>query len=390
MESGGNVYRFLIFYFAAYGGAHLYFYSKLKKGFQLSRRAALTISIYLLIIFLSPLIARNLDSSGLEILPELLSSAGYLWMGLLFLFVTAAAFIDTINCIVSTTRSLSKKTKRTLISPRSLLVASAVYATLIGIYGYFEAKNIRTEHLAIKSSRIPPGVTRVRIVQLSDVHIGQIVREARIKDILEKVEAAGPDILVSTGDLVDGHQRHFRGIEKLFLEVRSKLGKYAIMGNHEYYVGIEKSIAFTKESGFKVLQDENFELGGLISITGIDDSRNSVERTAHAVMEKKLLQAVPNGVFRILLKHRPIVEKDSEGRFDLQLSGHTHKGQIFPFNFLTWLSFPVKTGLTNLAGGGHLYVSRGTGVWGPPIRFLAPPEITIIDLMPEATINIKN
>jgi predicted MPP superfamily phosphohydrolase len=208
--------------------------------------------------------------------------------------------------------------------------------------------------------------------------------------ILKLVRAAEPDILVSTGDLVDGHQKHFSGIEKYFLEVRPRLGKFAIMGNHEYYVGIEKSIAFTKESGFKVLMDENFELGGLISITGIDDSQNSVERTALSALEKKLLQAAPSGVFRLILKHRPIVEKESEGKFDLQLSGHVHKGQIFPFNFLTWLSFPVKTGLTRLKGGGWLYVSRGTGVWGPPIRFLAPPEVTIIDLMPESAINIKN
>jgi len=390
MKSGGNVYRFLIFYFVAYGGAHLYFYLKLKRALHPSRKWNLIISIYLLTIFLSPVIARNLESSGLDSIQELLSSAGYLWMGLLFLFVTAAAFIDTINCIVSLVRSLAKKAERTTISPKALFLASAAYAALIGIYGYFEARDIRTEHLAIKSNRIPPGVSRVRIVQLSDVHIGQVVREARIKDILKLVRAAEPDILVSTGDLVDGHQKHFSGIEKLFLEVRPRLGKFAIMGNHEYYVGIEKSIAFTKESGFKVLLDENFELGGLISITGIDDSRNREERTAHAALEKKLLQAAPSGIFRLLLKHRPIVEKDSGGKFDLQLSGHTHKGQIFPFNFLTWLSFPVKTGLTRLKEGGWLYVSRGTGVWGPPIRFLAPPEITVIDLVPESAINTKN
>ncbi|HXC93900.1 MAG TPA: hypothetical protein VN652_07815 [Geobacteraceae bacterium] len=145
------MYRFLIFYFVAYGGAHLYFHVKLKRALHPSRKWNLIISIYLLIIFLSPVIARNLESSGLDRIQELLSSAGYLWMGLLFLFVTAAAFIDTINCIVSFVRSLAKKAKRTIISPKALFLASAVYATLIGIYGYFEARDIRTEHLAIKS-----------------------------------------------------------------------------------------------------------------------------------------------------------------------------------------------------------------------------------------------
>jgi predicted MPP superfamily phosphohydrolase len=88
------------------------------------------------------------------------------------------------------------------------------------------------------------------------------------------------------------------------------------------------------------------------------------------------------GRFTILLKHQPLVEKDAPGAFDLQLSGHTHGGQIFPFSLLTRLVFPFHAGNYRLTGGALIHVSRGTGTWGPPVRFLAPPEITIIDLMP--------
>lgn len=374
--------RFLIFYFVAYGGAHLYLFLKLKKAFALSLKKQLIFAPFLATLFFAPLIARKLESSELDRLSEFLSGAGYIWMGLLFLFVTAAAAIDILNLFSS--KSSCK------FSARNLFITSAAYSLAIGIYGYHEAINIVTEQLTIKSSRIPPTAGRIRIVQISDVHVGQIVREERINAIIKIINAASPDILVSTGDLVDGHQKHFAGMDRLFRMVKPRLGKYAILGNHEYYVGIEQSVKFMKDAGFILLQNENFDINGKLNISGVDDSRNKSDRSANAVIEEKLLQAAPKGEFRLLLKHRPVVEISSNGKFDLMLSGHVHKGQIFPFNFFTWLSFPVRTGLTGLNNGSNLYVSRGTGVWGPPIRFLAPPEITVIDLIPEDVSTKKN
>lgn len=374
--------RFLIFYFVVYGGAHLYFLVKFRAAFKGSAKARIVITAIITALFLAPLIARKLESYGFDLLTELFSNSGYLWMGLLFLFVSSAALMDILN--------LAFKRTRLQIPAKVLFLSAAAYSLTIGAYGYHEANNIATEHLTIKSSRIPQSVQRIRIVQISDLHVGQIVREKRIKAITATIKAASPDIVVSTGDLVDGHQRHFSGLEHLFSEVRPRLGKYAILGNHEYYVGIEDSEKFIKNAGFNLLKNENFELGGIICITGVDDSRNKSAQSNNAIIETRLLTSAATDVFRLLLKHRPVVETSSAGRFDLQLSGHVHKGQIFPFNILTWLSFPVRAGLTELKAGGHLYVSRGTGVWGPPIRFLAPPEITVIDLLPEEGITKKN
>lgn len=374
--------RFLIFYFVAYGGAHIYLFIKVNRAFTLSLKSKLLLIPPLTTLFVAPLLARRLEASNLDRLAEILSAGGYLWMGLLFLFVTAAAGIDLVN--------LCCRRAGAGISPKSLFLTAVTYVVIIGTYGYHEARNIVTEYLTIKSSRIPANAGRIRIVQISDVHIGQIVREKRIKAVLDAIRAASPDILVSTGDLVDGHQKHFNGLERLFLQVTPKLGKYAIFGNHEYYVGIAESERFMRNAGFKVLKNENFELGGVLSITGVDDSHNKPDRAANALIEKNLLDSAPKGVFRLLLKHRPVIEKDSADKFDLQLSGHVHKGQIFPFNILTWLSFPVRSGLTILNSGARLYVSRGTGVWGPPIRFLAPPEITVIDLLPQSSSTKKN
>jgi len=374
--------RFLIFYFVVYGGAHLYFLVKFRRAFRSSAKARIVITSSVTALFLAPLIARKLEAYGFDLLAELFSNSGYLWMGLLFLFISSAALLDILN--------LAFKKTRLQLPAQALFLTAAAYSLIIGAYGYHEANNIVTEHLTIKSSRIPQTAQKIRIVQISDLHVGQIVREKRIKAITTAIKAASPDLVVSTGDLVDGHQKHFSGLERLFLEVRPRLGKYAILGNHEYYVGIEDSEKFIKDAGFNLLKNENFELGGIICITGVDDSRNKSARSANALIEGRLLKSAAKDVFRLLLKHRPVVEKESAGRFDLQLSGHVHKGQIFPFNFLTWLSFPVRAGLTELAKGGHLYVSRGTGVWGPPIRFMSPPEITVIDLLPEEGITKKN
>lgn len=374
--------RFLIFYFIAYGGAHLYFLSKLRRAFKVSAKARLLVLPVIVSFFLAPLVARKLESYGLDLLPEVVSNSGYLWMGLLFLFVSAAGLLDILNLLF--TRTHLK------LHPKALFLSAVGYSLIIGSYGYYEALNIVTEQLTIKSSRIPATVARIRIAQISDVHLGQIVREGRLKAILDIVKAAKPDILVSTGDLVDGHQKHFSGLDRFFLEINPRLGKYAILGNHEYYVGIDESEKFMRDAGFNVLKNENFELGGLLNITGVDDSRKKSDRVANALIEGRLLETAPKGAFRLLLKHRPVIEQSSAGKFDLQLSGHVHKGQIFPFNLLTWLSFPVRAGLTTMKSGSQLYVSRGTGVWGPPIRFLAPPEITVIDLVPENGITRKN
>jgi len=381
-QIGDQMSRFLIFYFVVYGGAHLYFLRKLKLAFSISSRARILLISLIATLFLAPLIARQLEPSGFDLLPELLSNSGYLWMGLLFLFISSAALIELVN--VSLCRS------RLRISARALFHTAAAYSLVIGGYGYFEAKNIVTEHVTIKSNRIPQTVNRIRIVQISDLHVGQIVRENRIKAVIAAIRQVSPDIVVSTGDLVDGHQRHFSGLERLFLEVSPRLGKYAVLGNHEYYVGLEDSGIFIKNSGFNLLKNENFELGEVLSITGVDDAQSKSAQRANELIEARLLKSAAAGGFRLLLKHRPVVAKDSAGQFDLQLSGHVHKGQIFPFNVLTWLSFPVRAGLTQLKSGGSLYVSRGTGVWGPPIRFLAAPEITVIDLLPEAGLTKKN
>ena len=167
----------------------------------------------------------------------------------------------------------------------------------------------------------------------------------------------------------------------MLASITPKYGKFAITGNHEYYAGLDQALQFTEKAGFKILRGEALNVENIINIAGVDDPQAKAFSHYKEVSEKALLSGLPREYFTLLLKHRPFVDKDSIGLFDLQLSGHVHRGQIFPFSIVTGLYYKTQSGLNNLPGNSMLYVSRGSGTWGPPIRFLSPPEITVIDLI---------
>jgi hypothetical protein len=171
----------------------------------------------------------------------------------------------------------------------------------------------------------------------------------------------------------------------LLKSIQPRYGKFAVTGNHEFYAGLHESIAFMQDSGFSVLRGQGTTVAGRINIIGMDDPTGLRMGLSRDVAEGQILSLFPRENFTLLLKHQPVVDVTALGRFDLQLSGHTHKGQIFPFSLITRLYFPNHSGHFMLPKQSRLYVNRGTGTWGPPIRFLAPAEITVIDLVHKKT-----
>jgi predicted MPP superfamily phosphohydrolase len=225
-------------------------------------------------------------------------------------------------------------------------------------------------------------------VQISDLHVGLLFRESRLESVLQAVRAADPDILVSTGDLVDGRLSREDVISQLdrmaamIAAVPAKGGKYAVTGNHEYYAGLDQALEFTRKAGFTVLRDQSAALPAGITISGVDDpAGRRGEVPSAATPEKEILRSLSPQQFQLLLKHRPLVADTGHSHFDLQLSGHVHKGQIFPFNLLVGLKFPIPCGTTTTGNGAAIHVSRGSGTWGPPMRLFAPPEVTVIDII---------
>lgn len=363
-----------------YAGLHGYAFMKARSAFAFGPGAGVTLALFMLLMLFMPFIIHSLEKYGFDAAARPAAFAGYTWMGVLFLFCSVAFPIDCYRFAVHAAGSFCKRNVAHIyVSDYRLFMAALIISFSIALYGYFEATNITTERIIIRTPKISERQGSIRIVQISDVHLGLIVREERLKRILSAVKNAGPDILVSTGDLVDGEISRLNGLAAMLQEITPRYGKFAITGNHEFYAGIDQSLNFTKEAGFTILSGS--AALGPITIAGVDDSVAKAFGLSSEVSEKALLQTLPQNTFILLLKHRPLVNKDSTGLFDLQLSGHVHKGQIFPFSILTKFYYPVYAGLETLPGNAHLYVSRGSGTWGPPIRFLAPPEVTIIDLV---------
>jgi hypothetical protein len=269
----------------------------------------------------------------------------------------------------------------TALNPGNKVSFFFAFLLSIGIivYGSFEAKNIRTETITLQTEKLPPEVNGLRIVQISDIHFSVINGVSLARKIVEKIDGLSPDILISTGDLTDRGLNEKERVAGLFEELKTPYGKYAVTGNHEFYTGINEAIEFTEKAGFRMLRNEGIEVAGLVNIVGVDDPAARRFGIDTSASEAEILGKLSNDKLTILLKHRPMISEKSKGLFDLQLSGHLHKGQVFPFSLITSLLFPYHNGLFKLEGHSYIYVSRGTGTWGPPVRFLSPPEITVIE-----------
>ena len=373
---------FLLTFFFLYGGLHLYFFLRLRAAFSLPVGLQITVGPLLLLLLVSPLLVRMAERHGYEAATCLLAYTGYLWMGFIFLFFVVSVCLDLYRLAVFLNERIGHQDLSHLFPPaRIIFLGPLVIAIILNVYGYYEAMSVRTEHLVIKTAKLPAQVEKFRIVQISDLHIGMIVRDGRLKRFLAAVEAAAPDVLVSTGDLVDGQLDNLYEALARLKNVPVKYGKFAVTGNHEFFAGVTRAVEFTEKAGFTVLRGEGVNVAGIVNIAGVDDPAVTRRGEGKQVREAEFLSSLPPGVFTVLLKHQPVADPDAEEKFDLQLSGHTHRGQIFPFNMVTKFVYYYHSGDFYLPDGARLHVSRGTGTWGPPVRLLAPPEITVIDLV---------
>ena len=342
------------------------------------------LGLFMSLMVFVPIMIRQSERFGLEVLARFMSYIGYLWMGLLFIYISLSILIDIYRLAVWLSgRVFRLEISGIMPSAKLSFFLPVVFALAIGVYGYFEAGAVRTEHLVIKTTKMPKAKSRFRIVQISDVHLGLIVGEERLRKIIKEIRSAAPDILVSTGDLVDGQLDGLNGLAELLGEIKAPYGKFAIPGNHEYYAGFDQSAEFIRESGFRLLKGEAVAIPDIMNVAGVDDPAARRFGLFTGIPEMNIFSTLDPEQFTLLLKHKPVIDEVSLGMFDLQLSGHTHRGQIFPFKFIVQLYFPRISGYFHLKGDSHLYVSRGTGTWGPPIRFLSTPEVTVIDLVGE-------
>ncbi|MDO3376654.1 metallophosphoesterase [Geoalkalibacter halelectricus] len=366
---------FLASFLAIYTGMHaLVFWGMYPLLF--GHRALPTLTgVWMALMVLAPVAVRVLDKAGHNPVARALAWVGYSCMGFVFLAFSLFTILGLWDLAALGLDRLGAP-NLTLHGPVSALVV-LLLALGVGLYGLYEAQNLRVERVLLQTTKLPAGVARLRIAQVSDIHLGLLHREETLAPIISHLQELQPDLVVATGDIVDAQIDHLDGMSELWQRLQPPLGKFAVTGNHEFYAGLGQALQFMERSGFTVLRGEGVTVAGTLTLVGIDDP------TGDSQNEAGLLTRHQSALFTLLLKHRPRVNEAAAGLFDLQLSGHAHRGQIFPFNYVTGLEYPQQEGLYSLPGGGRLYVSRGTGTWGPPMRVLSPPEITLFEIVRE-------
>ena len=305
-------------------------------------------------------------------------------MGIIFLLFALNLTVDICRAIIYiSSRIFNPYLLKLIPDKRIILLAVLLVTAFINLYGLYEAWNIKTRIITLETNKLPERVKKLRIVQISDIHFSRINGVSLANRITGILQDLNPDLLVSTGDLIDDGLRGRNKVQFLFRSIKTEYGKYAVTGNHEFFGDIKKNLRFTAECGYEVLRNKSEKINDFINIAGVDDPAANNNGIVKAIDESLVLEGFSPDKINIFLKHQPRVKKDSIGKFDIQLSGHTHGGQIFPFKYLVGLMYKYMQGIYNLGDNSILYVSRGTGTWGPPIRFLSPPEITVIDYIKE-------
>jgi len=373
---------FLLVYFGIYGSMHAYFFWKTIQALQPRGWPLLFLMGFLLLMVNGPIIVRVLERNDQILGATALAWVSYTWMAVLFWFLSMGIIRDLWNTVVRTAALITPGSYRLIIPAKPAYVLILVLISAATIWGFIEGRDLITERITIRTQLLPPGSKPLKIAQISDVHLGIIEGQRRIDQIASILFDEKPDLLLSTGDLMDGAIPHLNHMSTYFAAINPPLGKFAVTGNHEFYAGLKESLAFLKDAGFTVLRGEAVTTGP-IRLAGVDfPAERHTGQLSYIDEGAALDMGSDQGLFTILLKHHPHIEESSLGRFQLQMSGHTHKGQIFPFNYPVKLRYRYIAGLYDLGKGSSLYTSRGTGTWGPPLRLLAPAEVTIFTLVP--------
>ena len=297
-------------------------------------------------------------------------------MGVVFLIFSTAIIYDISHTIINKSPISNKRRE---FFKKGLDYASVAVALGISGRAIYEAKFIELEIVDVKIKDLK---TPYSIVQISDVHIGGLIDQKFIRNIVKKVNVLTPDIVVITGDLVDISLKYAKPALEELKNLQTKYGTYFIVGNHEYLHGIDEIIKTVNSMGIKTLENENVyigEKGKGFNLAGVYDYMGY--RSEHHEPDLELaLKKVDKDSPTVLLAHQPVFIEEVGDDVDLVLSGHTHGGQLYPFRVLVKMVQPYLAGLYQHSKDTQIYVNKGTGFWGPPMRLGASSEITYITI----------
>ena len=317
---------------------------------------------------------------------NIFATAAYIGLGVGFILLVLLLARDFIWFASYEISKLAKLNVSTKLDPMNLHILNIANLVTIGLaliltgWGMYEAlKTPEIKTITISDAKIKKPF---KLVQINDLHINRLTSEARVQKLVDRVNALDADAIAIVGDIADEIPSKIEPQINILKTLKAKHGLHTVFGNHDFYMGLIPWLKVFTKQGFGPLFNSGRDIDNNIYIAGIPDKSIDMVGVFGKIDMSKALKDNNDKKYTVLLSHTPdFTEEPIEG-VDLILSGHTHGGQIFPFHFL------VKSANKYLAGlyqedGYKIYVSRGTGFWGPPIRLFAPSEITVINLEPE-------
>jgi uncharacterized protein len=375
---------------ALLAGIHYYIWARLIRDPHVPPpwNIVATVTLVLLGVGTPAVLILGRNHPGLK---ELLAWPAYIWMGTMFLLFVALLAGDLFRLVAAIGRKMSgteavDPDRRTFIARLTAVSTAVLAATLSGVALRSALGAIAVKEVRVRLNRLPKEQHGLTIAQLTDVHVGPTIGRAFIEEIVRRTNELAPDIVAITGDLVDGSVAELGDAVAPLANLKAKHGVFFVTGNHEYFSGATAWINELSRMGIRVLRNERVPIGAAegaagFDLAGIED--RTAGRYGGAAPEAAMATALTGRDNRrelVLLAHQPRSMFDAEPfGVGLQLSGHTHGGQIWPFGYLVRLQQGFLAGL-HRRGDAQLYVSRGTGYWGPPMRLGAPAEITHIRL----------
>lgn len=367
------------------GLIHLFLYRGLVRGLGIESPTALwTLRVVAVLLAGSYVLTRWLD--GFAPFPVILGAhwVASVWLGLMFHLFWIGLVFWLAKALMWATGLWSRLEPWHAAIGRSAVGAVALAAVTLSVVGMVIARGpSRVRRVRIPVAGGGPELAKLRIVVASDFHAGVLVTADEVAKRVAEIRALEPDLILLPGDIVDFPPDRIPETADRYAALTAPLGVYATTGNHEYYVGLEASLAFFARAGFRTLVNERVDLPGGLILAGVEDhTARSFGREIPPLTE--VLGPEAKSRPAILMNHTP-AEKSTRAALDagadLVVSGHTHGGQIWPFRYLSELALPMNRGLFPLDGGSQL-TTVGVGWWGPPMRLGAPPEILLIELVP--------
>lgn len=383
-------FLFLIFVVIVLFTLHGYVIFRALPVIGLNNNLSILMVFFTAIISFLPILPPILRIMGFENRAiDKFSLIGYTSFGFFSFTFMIFLFRDLFTNIVSVTENLFKvslpvdDTKRDFLIKMSSLaiLSSSTVSTAYGFYNSRKGPLVRKQDVFLKN--LPKEFENFTIAQISDLHVGPTIKKPYVLDVLNKISQVNPDMIAVTGDLIDGSVDHLRKDLEPFKDLSAPYGTYFVTGNHEYYSGVDEWLDEIDRLGMNNLINSNTRIikdSSDIFLAGITDYRAHQIKQSHRSNPSLALKNIPKNKIKIMLAHQPnSIYAVNEVGADLQLSGHTHGGQFWPFNYPTKLVNAYLSGLHD-HNGTQIYVNSGTGYWGPPLRLGVHSEITLICL----------